>query len=393
MKSKLAAILLAILLIITAGCQAPAGESSSEAASNAGAPRGGYRAIAYVTVPASENWRWIGTESGDKAISNVDVNYVTHINFAFGMIKAYQFDPAALGRPLMEGEVASSEAYKDPTDGKYHYKATVDGWIEEMHNEVHGGKYLAALVDLKQKKPDLKVLLSIGGWDSDGFCYMAKTEEGRSEFIDSLIDLVNEYGLDGIDIDWEFPTNGGWGAIASCATCVADAKALLTECRTAFDKEFSERKLLTVASSLGQPWVDRTAFAALDYMNVMCYDYDSSDANLDQADLDTASQGMLYNLSFVGDTAANRKKLNLGVPFYNWAGPNLVPYWKPWNGVISTSSEILKTKMEWVRTEGYGGAFYWAYSMDKFEQDVSDANDPEVKLLQRTVYENLNGEG
>ena len=48
--------------------------------------------------------------------------------------------------------------------------------------------------------------------------------------------------------------------------------------------------------------------------------------------------------------------------------------------------------MNWVKENGYGGGFYWAYSMDNFEQDVDNPNSPEVKELQRTVYETLNGE-
>lgn len=352
-----------------------------------------FHVIAYVTVPASENWRWIGTKGDEHTnpVSEVDTRYVTHINFAFGMIEALQFEEGSDGRPKMEGQIASREAYKDPEDGQYHYRATVNGWIEEMETTVEGERYLKALVKLKEEKPDLKVLLSIGGWDSDGFCYMAQTEEGRKEFIESCIQLLNEYQLDGIDLDWEYPTNGGWGAIASCENCVSDAKMLLTEFREALNDEFEDsEKLLTIASGCSQPWVDSDALKALDYINVMCYDY-SPGSGQDMAGLELGSKFMQDHLNMVGDSEENRAKLNLGIPFYNEGGPYLVPYYKPYEGHIDASPEITEEKMNWVKDNGYGGAFYWAYSMDVFSQDVEDENDPKIKILQRTVYETLNG--
>jgi GH18 family chitinase len=349
-----------------------------------------YRAIAYVTVPASENWRWIG-EDGDTVTSGVDTRYVTHVNFAFGMLESYQFDAAKPGRPLMAGEVASPEAYKNPADGRYHYRATVKGWIEEMDAVVDGDKYLRALVDLKKQKSSLKVLLSIGGWDSDGFSYMAATPEGRGEFIESCIELIHEYGLDGIDLDWDYPTNGGYGASAHSPDDVANARALLLEFRAALDKAFPEsHKLLTVASGGGDAWVDAGTFPALDYMNVMCYDFDPGSGG-PQADLAQAAVFMENHARMVGDTPQNRRKINLGIPFYNEGGPYLVPYYKGWNGHVDASPAITAEKMEWVKEQGYGGAFYWAYSMDVFPQDVQNPDDPEVKVLQRTVYEGLNG--
>lgn len=349
--------------------------------------QGQYRSIAYVTVPASDNWRWIG-EDGEVVTSNVDTRYVTHINFAFGMIESYQFDEASDGRPLSNGEIVSKEAYKDPKDNQYHYRVTLQGWIEEMSKKVDGRKYLQALVKLKEQKPELKVLLSIGGWDSDGFCYMAKTKEGRKEFIDSCKQIIDTYQLDGVDLDWEYPNNGGYGTIASCDTCVEDARKLLVECRASFNASYDEPKLLTIASGL--PWVDEESFKALDYMNVMCYD-GAPGSGSSQASFQYTRNKMQEHTKMVKDSFENRTKINLGIPFYNEGGPYLVPYHNGWDGYVDANEEITKEKMEWVKNNDYGGGFYWAYSMDTFEQDVSDPNDPEIKVLQKAVYQTLNG--
>lgn len=349
-----------------------------------------YRAIAYVTAPASESWRWIGTD-GETPVSEVDVNYVTHVNYAFGMIKSYRFDPEKPGRPLREGNQTSKEAYRDPADGKLHFRAALNGWIEEMETVVQGEKYLQALVRLKEKKPELKVLLSIGGWHSDGFCYMAAEPESRAEFIRSCISLIREYELDGIDLDWEYPTNGEWAGIAHCGHCVEDGRALLREFRKELDLEFQkENKLLTIASGCTQPWVDEETFPALDYMNVMCYDYNPG-SDEPQASLEKARIFMKNHADMVGNTKENRAKINMGVPFYNGGGEFLVPYFGKWNGIIDADPEKTREKMDWVKENGYGGGFYWAYGMDKFAWDEGNPDSSETKILQRTLYETLNG--
>jgi chitinase len=62
------------------------------------------------------------------------------------------------------------------------------------------------LVALKQTRPDLKVILSLGGWGGCKTCPdVFATEEGRTEFVRSVKDLTNSFHTDGIDLDWEYP--------------------------------------------------------------------------------------------------------------------------------------------------------------------------------------------
>ncbi len=71
-------------------------------------------------------------------------------------------------------------------------------------------KNIKQLNSLKKINPELKILISVGGWSwSESFSDAAPTEESRSIFSDSCVDFIVKYQLDGIDIDWEYPVGGG----------------------------------------------------------------------------------------------------------------------------------------------------------------------------------------
>lgn len=85
------------------------------------------------------------------------------------------------------------------------------GLIEDGLLDLHLLKYLHLLPKLRGWNPEMKIVLSVGGWGADGFSDMAMTEEGRRNFAQSCLDAVGKYGLDGIDIDWEHPCNDAAG--------------------------------------------------------------------------------------------------------------------------------------------------------------------------------------
>jgi len=66
---------------------------------------------------------------------------------------------------------------------------------------------LQKMVGLKTRFPHLKVLVSMGGRTGCETCSDAfSTAEGREEFADSAKQLVDQFNLDGLDLDWEYPT-------------------------------------------------------------------------------------------------------------------------------------------------------------------------------------------
>ncbi|KAI1104572.1 putative bacteriodes thetaiotaomicron symbiotic chitinase [Jackrogersella minutella] len=93
---------------------------------------------------------------------------------------------------------------------------------------------------LKVNNPGLHVCISVGGWDFNDppdqslWSNMANYYTHRQTFIGSVVDFLKEYGLDGIDLDWEYPSADDRGGIPSDA----DAYVLLvSDLRDAFDRE------------------------------------------------------------------------------------------------------------------------------------------------------------
>ncbi|HOX83562.1 MAG TPA: glycoside hydrolase family 18 protein [Chryseolinea sp.] len=66
------------------------------------------------------------------------------------------------------------------------------------------------LVDLKKRNPNLKVILSLGGWGGCETCSpVFSSATGRDEFSKSVLELNQYFKTDGIDLDWEYPTIEG----------------------------------------------------------------------------------------------------------------------------------------------------------------------------------------
>ena len=119
--------------------------------------------------------------------------------------------------------------------------------------------------------PDLKIVLSVGGWEAGGFSEMAMTAEGREAFAKSCLDAVNKYGLDGIDIDWEYPCSDAAGIGCSPAD-----KENFTHLLQALRDAIGSEKILSIAAGAGEYYVRDTEMdkvaQILDYVQLMTYD-------------------------------------------------------------------------------------------------------------------------
>jgi chitinase len=86
--------------------------------------------------------------------------------------------------------------------------AHIDASHRAVLDSPGAGASLRNLQALKKQNPELKILLSVGGWQAEGFSDAALTDPSRQVFADSAAQLLREYSLDGVDVDWEYPGQG-----------------------------------------------------------------------------------------------------------------------------------------------------------------------------------------
>lgn len=133
---------------------------------------------------------------------------------------------------------------------------------------------LEALVRQKERNPNLKVMIACGGWGANGFSDMALTEVSRSRFIESAAAFIEDYQLDGMDMDWEYPGISGAGTMAR-EEDTKNFTALMKGLREMLDR-FDSPKLLTFASAGWKRYYDyiemNEVMKYADYTNVMTYD-------------------------------------------------------------------------------------------------------------------------
>jgi chitinase len=149
-----------------------------------------------------------------------------------------------------------------------------------LHNEATDTVNLRKLSELKKINPDLKILISIGGWTwSKNFSDATLTDSSTKNFALSAVDIVSKYNLDGIDIDWEYP-----GMIGDSNMYRPEDK----QHYTALFKELGEglnslslttrmKYYVTTAVGGSQSYIDHTEMDKVqqyaDYINIMSYDY------------------------------------------------------------------------------------------------------------------------
>ena len=324
--------------------------------------------------------------------SAIDVSGITHINYAFANIRdgAVVFDTTRI-----DGVVPNA------TD------------VEELNS-------------LKKNKPDLKVLVSVGGWTwSGGFSDAALTEESRAKFAKSCAAFVKEFNLDGIDLDWEYPNQPGAGNIHRPED-VHNFTLMLKDVREELDL-MAEKEgkgnhyLLTIATGADEAYVKNTEMGELykyiDFLNIMTYDFYNGWHNvnghhsnyLPSAQPEMDKNSVVNAVEMHVNAGFPVEKINLGIPFYGriWKGVKAesdqilfnkaetvgmgidyidfyqninangftrywdetakAPYlWNPEEKIFISydDEESILLKMEYIKSRGLAGAMFWEYSAD-----------------------------
>lgn len=131
---------------------------------------------------------------------------------------------------------------------------------------------------LRTLNPEIKILLSVGGWGSGGFSPMASAPETRNKFAVSAGKILIECGLDGIDLDWEYPCIDTAGIEASPDDKI-NFTLLLSALRDELDTKNTisgNRPMMTIAAGAGSYYIKNTEMdriaSLVDYVSVMTYD-------------------------------------------------------------------------------------------------------------------------
>lgn len=319
----------------------------------------------------------------------IDASKLTHINYAFANIGSDL--KIALGYPDV-----------DPTN-------------------------IAKLNALKQVNPNLKTLISVGGWDWSGrFSDAALTDASRTTFADSCVAFIVKYGFNGIDVDWEYPVSGGQSTNIGRPEDKTNFTLLMQKLREKLDAQGAidgKNYILSFTGAAGSWYLNNIEPSKLmqyaDYINVMTYDihgnwdqYTDFNAPL-YTNTDSSPQykdSVDSGISAYLNAGIPANKLIRGVPFYgyiykavtnsnnglyqtysggssisydNIAGnylndpsykhffhsQSLVPWLFNGSTFITYEDDVsMGYKADYIKSKGLGGAVVWELSQDSNEE-------------------------
>lgn len=346
---KRISILLSLLLLL-AGCEKP--NSAPTGGDKVAAPENNQEdttpALPPIIVGYATYW--------DTAIP--DPTLMTHINYAFAHIK------------------------KD---------------FESL--DIKTSSRLKKIVALKEKNPDLKVLLSIGGWGAGNFSEMAADENHRKNFCKNCLAAVEQYNLDGIDLDWEYPTSSS-GGISSSPNDTKNFNLLLKDLREVLGEDL----LLTMASSSSAKYVDfKTAIQYMDFVNIMTYDMgDPPKHNAALYPSSMSSRSCDESVEFHRQKGVPYNKIVLGMPFYGHGNESDVPesvdfrdlkkyqdkFTEKWDDIAKVpylvngegkmvltfdNEKSIGLKADYIKKKKLRGAMYWNIEADDDNWTLSKA--------------------
>ncbi|MDL2214638.1 glycoside hydrolase family 18 protein [Dysgonomonas sp. OttesenSCG-928-M03] len=320
---------------------------------------------------------------------------------------------------------------KKITHINYAFVDVVDGKAF-LTNEVTDTVNFRKLNLLKKDNPDLKIMISIGGWTwSRNFSDAVLTEDGREMFARSAVDIMHSHGLDGVDIDWEYPALPGDTGNIYRPEDKQNYTLMFKEIRENLDsleKVTSKKYLLTTATGGFEKFIQSTemdkAQQYLDFVNIMTYDYfpekqaahHTNLYNSDRYQPERSADSIVHSYVKAG---VPLEKLVMGIAFYgrsfevidgsqNGLGDEVVkqtqgrgytfikdslvgrggyeryfdekakaPYlFNKEQKVFVTydDEESVKYKCEYVLNRGMGGVMFWEYSSDQKEYLLDEIN-------------------
>ncbi|MEO6188048.1 MAG: glycoside hydrolase family 18 protein [Ginsengibacter sp.] len=295
-----------------------------------------------------------------------------------------------------------------------------------LHNLATDTINFRRLNELKKRNKDLKLLISMGGWTwSKNFSDAVLTDTSTHAFAYSCIDIVADYNLDGVDIDWEYPGLKGDNNKFRPEDKEGYTR-LFKELRQGLDslqKITHKKYFVTTAVGAHQNYIEHTEMdnvaKYVDFVNLMSYDYagprntiSSHHTNLYTSSSDTSQESTDKSVKAFIAAGVPADKLVVGFGFYGkgWemettdnnglyrktvkpiraGGFDLLRdsledkngYIKYWDDVAKApylfnaqtkyfitydDERSIREKCEYIKKHGLAGAMFWEYADDKRE--------------------------
>ena len=230
---------------------------------------------------------------------------------------------------------------------------------------------------------NVKVGIAVGGWsdlNNQDFESMAGNSTYRNNFVNNIVNLIGQYGLDGVDIDWEYPTGGN---------NPANFNTLMGQLSTAMHSRSKFLSAAVAANGSNADGVQSGVFSSVDFLNLMAYDGGGSNhSTYDYA---------LQTINYWKGRGLQASKAILGVPFYGRSPSEYVAYNTLLLRGASPNSDFfgnigyngiptIKSKTNLAFDQG-GGIMIWEIS-----QDVNNSNSL-LTAINQVVIERSGGGG
>ncbi|KAM5499911.1 putative chitinase [Microsporum canis] len=181
-------------------------------------------------------------------------------------------------------------------------------------------EFYRAFTNLKTKKPSLKCFLSVGGWDAGGrvFSVMANSADSRKVFIESVVKTLEEFGFDGLDVDWEYPVAEDRGG---SKPDFKNYVSLLRELKDAFGTKYGLSMAIPASYWYLRGFDLKNMAKYVDWFNVMSYDihgtWDGHSAwTKEVINPHTNLTEISYGLDLLWRNSVPSEKVLLGLGFY-----------------------------------------------------------------------------
>jgi chitinase len=210
----------------------------------------------------------------------------------------------------------------------------------------------------------VKVGIAVGGWsDLDNRDFEAVSKPAlRGTFIEKCIAFCDEFDLDGIDIDWEYPT----------AQTAEDFETMMRELAATLRPQgrFLSAAVIAQDDEHGLN-IRQGVFRELDMLNIMAYDWHYQKEGVSHSPLSLAESALDYWLK----RGCPREKAILGVPFYGRSTNTAITYkeliaqdqsnaQRDNNGSVWYNGvPTIRKKTELALSKG-GGIMFWEISQD-----------------------------